>query len=368
MTIQYGATDTPRALMALSSAPPRTLTRRLGPLVALAVMMCVVGVDSVLVWPYLRGATRSLSHPSWGWVLVASAAQVASMGSFTRVQRRILATGGIRVSMRRMVSLTYAANALSETLPAGVALSSAYTFQRMRVWGASPPLAGFTLLATGALSTVSFGVLTVAAFVLAGGYGNPVLLVAGPLLLLGVGVLVRWVSRHQRPALIRAVERALRYSDTLRRRDVSTGPDRIQALVAKLALIQPRKRDWAAGFAFAVTNWLTDVVCLWACCRALGADHTTISLALLAYVAGMAIVGLSLLPGGLGVTDVAIIAAFTHGGLSVTTATAAVLVYRLLSFVLIVAIGWLLWAAHHYEQHRLATRFQPPRLDPTTSR
>lgn len=101
------------------------------------------------------------------------------MGSFTRVQRRILATGGIRVSMRRMVSLTYAANALSETLPAGVALSSAYTFQRMRVWGASAPLAGFTLLATGVLSTVS-------------------------------GVLVRWVSRHQRPALIRAVERALR--------------------------------------------------------------------------------------------------------------------------------------------------------------
>ena len=124
---------------------------------------------------------------------------------------------------------------------------------------------------------------------------------------------------------------------------------------------------WAAGFAFAVTNWLTDVVCLWACCRALGAEHTTISLALLAYVAGMAIAGLSLLPGGLGVTDVAIIAAFTHGGLSVTTATAAVLVYRLLSYVLIVAIGWLLWAAHHYAQHRLATGLRPPQLDPTIS-
>ncbi len=121
---------------------------------------------------------------------------------------------------------------------------------------ASAPLAGFTLQASGALSTASFRVLTVAAFALAGGYGNSVLLVAGPLLLLGVGVLVRWVSRHQRSALIRTVERALRYSDTLRRRAVSTGPDRIQALVAKLALIQPRKRDWVAGFAFAATNWL----------------------------------------------------------------------------------------------------------------
>jgi hypothetical protein len=45
------------------------------------------------------------------------------------------------------------------------------------------------------------------------------------------------------------------------------------------------------------------------------------------------------------VVDAAMIFAFTHGGVSTLSAAADVLLYRLISFVLIVGLGWLIWGA-----------------------
>jgi uncharacterized protein (TIRG00374 family) len=51
-----------------------------------------------------------------------------------------------------------------------------------------------------------------------------------------------------------------------------------------------------------------------------------------------------LVPGGLGIVDAAMIFALTQGGVSTLSAAAAVLLYRLISVVLLVALGWLIWA------------------------
>ena len=107
--------------------------------------------------------------------------------------------------------------------------------------------------------------------------------------------------------------------------------------VAELREIHPRHLDWTAGLAYAALNWLADLACLVASCRAVGAHGATIELAVVAYVAGMAVSSVSLLPGGLGVVDAAMVLALVHGGLSPVQATAGVLLYRLISFVFIVA-------------------------------
>jgi uncharacterized protein (TIRG00374 family) len=52
---------------------------------------------------------------------------------------------------------------------------------------------------------------------------------------------------------------------------------------------------------------------------------------------------LQLLPGGLGTVDGAIVLALVNGGVPVSLATAGVLVYRLITFVFMAAVGWVVW-------------------------
>ena len=57
------------------------------------------------------------------------------MAMFARLQRRMVTAGGVRVPLRRMIGMTYAANAMSVTLPAGTVASTAYMFRKLRVVG-----------------------------------------------------------------------------------------------------------------------------------------------------------------------------------------------------------------------------------------
>jgi uncharacterized protein (TIRG00374 family) len=319
-----------------------------------AVVVIVLGVEIFLVSPYLGRAVHSLRHPGLWWVALAVGAELVSMAAFARLQRRMLFTGGVRVSMPRMLSLTYAANAVNATLPAGFALSSGYAFRRFRGWGASAPLAGFTLLASGVLGTLSFALLCVFAAVLAGAHDeNSAVLVAGLVAAIGIAYAVRRLRRDPQGA-IDAVERRLQWTARFRRADRVAGPSRLGIWLNELIQIRPRKRDWAAGLWFAAFNWIADLVCLVASCRAIGADDATLSLAVVAYIAGMAVSSISLIPGGLGVVDAAMILTLTHGGLSAASATAGVLLYRLISFGFVVVIGWILWAVSWLLESRKA--------------
>ena len=107
-------------------------------------MLAVVAVEAVLLRPYVGRAAGSLRDPDLPWLSFALFAELASMAAFAHVQHRMLRAGGARVSMGRMLALTYAANAVSVTLPGGTALSSGYAFAgcaggaRACRWPASP--------------------------------------------------------------------------------------------------------------------------------------------------------------------------------------------------------------------------------------
>ena len=72
----------------------------------------------------------------------------------------------------------------------------------------------------------------------------------------------------------------------------------------------------------------------------------------LAYVAGQSVSSFSLLPGGLGVADTAVIVALIHGGGAAVHATAAVVLYRLVGYAFNAALGWVLWAANRHRENR----------------
>ena len=275
------------------------------------------------------------------------------MDAAAQVQRTMLASAGVRVSSCRMTRLTYTANALNMTLPAGTAVSAGYAFRRLRSWGASVPAAGFALLASGALSVTAFGILGVLGVGLAGGAALSSIV---GLAAFGALVAAFTLLARRRPGLVlAAAERVLVRVNRLVHRAPRAGVDALHRLGGELSAIHPRRRDWAFGLGAAGLNWLADLVCLLAAGHAIGAGHLGLPTVMLAYVAGMGTASLSPLPGGFGPADAAMIVTLSGGGIAMTSATAAVLLYRLVSVVLVVAMGWILWAGGSVRQRREAS-------------
>jgi putative heme transporter len=271
---------------------------------ALVVLAAMLGVEVMLAVPYFRGTVSDLYRCDPRWLALAVIVQLLSMSAFARVQRRMLAAGGPRVPMRRMLALTYAANALGVTFPGGVAMSSGYVFRRLRSWGATVPAAGFTVLASAMLSTLSFGLLAVACAVLAGNGGPSSLAVIVGAAVAAIVVLSRR-RRHDPNRLLRLAGRAIVRTNRIFHRAPDAGLGGLRRAVGGLSAIQPRSR----------------------------------------YLAGKAAASLSLLPGGLGAVDAAMVFALTQGGVSSLSAAAEVLIYRLISLALVVSLGWLIWGA-----------------------
>ena len=97
---------------------------------------------------------RLLAHLHWLWIPAAIVLEAASMAAFAIMLRRLLAAGGASVGVRPMLATAYAANALSVSVPlAGPELATAFTFRRFTRQGADAPLAGWSLLASGVVST-----------------------------------------------------------------------------------------------------------------------------------------------------------------------------------------------------------------------
>ena len=81
----------------------------------------------------------------------------------------------------------------------------------------------------------------------------------------------------------------------------------------------------------------------------------TLALVLLAYAAATAASSAAFLPGGLGLVDGALLAALVAGGVPSHPALAAVLLYRLISFVGVAAAGWVAWFVIHAKETPTAT-------------
>ncbi|MCW2494960.1 YbhN family protein [Jatrophihabitans sp.] len=338
---------------ALAPARPKPIARRIWRVALIVVLVAMLVVEGFVLGPYLARAGSALTSPDLRWLAVAVLAELVSMGAFARVQRRMLLTGGPRVSVRQMVALTYAANAVSVTLPGGAALSSAYVFRRLRSWGATVPAAGFTVIASGVLSTASFALLAITCAVLAGSGGVSSAIVI--VMILAVAAAVVLTRRHHgSDIMLTMASRGLRRANLLMHRPAESGLAALQRFIVELTAIKPRSRDWLAGLGFAGLNWVADLVCLLASCRAVGAGNSTIVLVMVAYIAGMSASSISLLPGGLGVVDAAMIFALTSGGVSTVSATAAVILYRLVSYALIVALGWIVWFSIWFFDRRVA--------------
>jgi uncharacterized membrane protein YbhN (UPF0104 family) len=314
------------------------------PGVVAGVVLLVLGVELILGWRSLAGALTQLRTPRWGWVAGAVAAEVASMGTYARMQRALLRGAGTEASIRAHVATAYAAHSLSATLPGGPVFSTTFNFQQMRRFGASPAVASWCIALSGALSTGALVVIAAAFGLLARNTGSWHSLaaygVAAVLLAFGVRLVAQhphWLDRPAR-ALLGGVNK-------VRRRPPGHGRDALLGFVEQLRSVRVHPAHFGAAVVLALLNWLFDALCLWLCCAAVGATGVNPTNLVIAYCAGMAAASVPIVPGGLGVVDGALILGLVAGGVASSYAVAAVVLYRLVSFGFIIGLGWLAWLA-----------------------
>jgi len=330
------AVDTP--IEPLEAAAPAVGRRRWLRLAGVAAVIFLFGAELVLGWPSLAAALRELRAPHVGWLALATVAELASMNAYGRMQRHLLRSAGVHAPLIEHFRLAYAAHSLSATLPGGPAFSTRFNYQQMRRLGATPAIASWCIALSGILSSCALAVVTLVSALAAGGVTHwqhlAGLLVAGVLLTLGV----RRVARD--PGTVRPL---IRLVNRLRRRPDTDGDERIRGFLEQLRAARLRPGHGVAAALFALSNWFLDAICLWICFRAMGVTPAGLPDVLLAFCAAMAAGTITIVPGGLGIIDSALILGLIAGGVPTSAAVAAVVLYRLISFGFIMAIGWLSW-------------------------
>ena len=98
----------------------------------------------------VRHSFTVLGHAHLSLIPFAVAAEILSMATLARLQRRLLRAGGVRLSITSMVAIIYASNAISASIPiAGTPMSAAFSFRSFARRGADRSLAGWVLTIPG---------------------------------------------------------------------------------------------------------------------------------------------------------------------------------------------------------------------------
>jgi putative heme transporter len=309
--------------------------------VALAVVTIVLAVEVTLAWDQLAKAARSLYTAKWWWLLASALAAVLLMHSFAEVQRTLLASAGLRVRELRSEAAYYAANALSTTLPGGPVLATTFLLRQQRIWGASTLVASWQLVMSGVLQAVGLALLGLGGAFFLGARNNPFSLV----FTLGgfVALLLLAQAVASRPELIDGIGgRVLSTFNSVRGKPADTGLAKWREMLCQLESVSLSRRDMATAFSWSLVNRFADVACLGFAAYAAGA-HASLGGLTVACAAARAVGTIPLMPGGLLVVEAVLVPGLVSSGMSLPGAVSTMLIYRLISWLLLAAVGWVVF-------------------------
>jgi putative heme transporter len=309
--------------------------------VILGIVTIVLAVEVSLGWNQLAKAWTSLYEANWWWLLASVLAAAASMHSFAQIQRTLLSSAGVHVRQLRSEAAFYAANSLSTTLPGGPVLSATFLFRQQRIWGASAVVASWQLVMAGVLQAVGLALLGLGGAFFLGAKNNPFSL----LFTLGgfVALLLLAQAVASRPELIEGIGgRVLAWVNSVRGKPAETGLDKWRETLSQLESVSLGRRDLGVAFGWSMFNWIADVACLGFAAYAAG-DHASVAGLTVAYAAARAVGTIPLMPGGLLVVEAVLVPGLVSSGMSLPNAISAMLLYRLISWLLIAGVGWVVF-------------------------
>ncbi|WP_072689083.1 TIGR00374 family protein [Rhodococcus marinonascens] len=304
-------------------------------------LLALLTVEAIYLWPTLSDSWRALTEIHWGWVAACIGAQAVSLSGYGAVQQRLLQAGGVVVSQRKSVSVIYASTAMAVSLPAGQVFSTAFTYKQTRKWGATPVVASWQLAISGVIAAGSLALLGAAGAFAVGTRVSPITLALSLVAAFALFFALRYVSRN--PDSVESIGRwVLSRYNMSRDNPPDTGVDRWRRILSQLDSVELGRRDSLIAFGWSGVHRIADVACLGFACWAVGAEPSLAGL-LIAFAAAKAVASIPLAPGGLGFVDGTLIATLTAAGATASQALAAVFVYRVVSYILVALVGWIVF-------------------------
>jgi putative heme transporter len=298
----------------------------------------------------LVASWHQLGHVSVGWVVAAVVAEAISMWAFAFLQHRVLGLSGTRIALPALFLLTLANDAIANTAPGEPAVSSAYRYRYYRRRGATGASAGWTIFTILVAQAIGMSLLLLAGVLVAlststslAGAGVAIL---GLVVVAGAGaVLVR------RDLVMRAAGALVRGCRRVTGHPRGSIGARIEATLARMREIPLDARSTAGIVGLALAVWSCDFLCL--ACSFL-AVHGSIPWdgVLVAYGAAQVLGSFPIVPGGLGIVEGSLAVILVAYGTSRVIALSAAIVYRVVSFWLAIAIGWVSVGIIAYQARR----------------
>ena len=323
---------------------------------ARAAVVCLLAAAGVFLFKKRHEVTsglRLLTHPSPGWLVGAVALEALSLLALARVQWLFLRAGDADIGTGEMAELTAAHNAITMSVPGGVAWSTAFVFDQLRRRGADRTLAAWSILASGAVSSFCLFLLLAAGIELtrkgpAVAAKVPIAILASiPPVLAAVAVVL-----HHRGVTGKDVSEGVQSLG--RRVGGAKAGDWVARQADNLERYRPSPFEWTRTFILSFANWLADLGCLVFCIEALGGTAPwpgTLLAYALAKVAGI----LPITPGGLGVVEAGLSGLLVVYGMPPSEAIGVTLLYRLISFWALLPVGWGYWGFVKLQERAGAT-------------
>ena len=308
--------------------------------------------EGIYLWPRLHDSWRALTEIHWGWLALCIVAQGLSLSGFGAMQKQLLHAAAVKVSHLKSVSVIYAATAMSVTLPAGQVFSTAFTYRETRRWGASPIIASWQLAISGVIAAAGLALLGVGGAALVGNSISPFTLIVTLGAAAALAYAAKYASSH--PESVETLAGwVLHKVNAVRNNPPEAGMERVRQILGQLESVRLTKVDTALAALWALSHRFFDVACLAFACYAVGADPRMAGV-LIAFAVGKAVGSIPLAPGGLVFVDATLIAALTSAAsISASQAVAAAFVYRIVSFILVAIVGWIvflfLFRKHQHE-------------------
>jgi uncharacterized protein (TIRG00374 family) len=283
------------------------------------------------------GFGHTMSRITWPWLVAAFAAQMASVVPLAEAQRLVFAVGDVNIPRWPMILITLASNAIAMSVPAGVAVAEGYAYRQYRRFNATQAVAAWGELASGAIAFAALSAIALAGAVMDSGHVGVILI---PLLSVVVAgsMAAAAVFRHPHVliAWIEWIEQHLgrRPGDL-----VGRASSRVREISQGLRGVHPSVATWTMVFVLSALNWLLDVVSLAFAFLAVG-GRVPWGAVLLAFAGTKVVSSIGITPGGLGIVEGGLVATFVAYGTPGDVAVAAVLVYRALTLVGLVGLGW----------------------------
>lgn len=293
---------------------------------------------------FLGEGWGELARANNTYIAIASVFVLFSMVAQAEVMVVLLRSAGVRVKRTTVNTLCFAANAWSATFPGGPALSAAMIFREQMKWGATPVIASWYMLLSGAISGAGMALLALGSVLFLGLSVKPLTLALSVATFLAIVLAANWVARHPHTVENWVIDR-VRAFRRWRKLPEDSLTENIRGLGDQLSAVQLPPGKLALAVVHSLLNWVLEIICLFACIYAVGA-HPPIAGVVLSFLAAKLVGQAQITPGGLGPVDVALTSTLVAvAAMTSAEAFAAVVVFRMLGFVGLALLGWVVYFA-----------------------